>query len=57
MPVDEEAITVTGTAQQAAMVRRSAIGETYAHLVHLERRGLLSNASAEADRWRLAGAP
>ena len=38
--------------QNLGMVRRSAIGETYAHLVHLERRGLLSNASGEVDRVR-----
>jgi hypothetical protein len=47
--------------QNLGMVRRSAIGETYAHLVHLERRGLLRNAASaaagEADQWHLAGAP
>jgi glyoxylase-like metal-dependent hydrolase (beta-lactamase superfamily II) len=50
--------------QAAGMVRRSAIGETYAHLVHLQRRGLISNAAeghaAEhdapaADCWQLRG--
>lgn len=46
------------------MVRRSAIGETYAHLVYLERRGLIANGDAgsragaspgvgEVDYWRL----
>ena len=45
--------------QNLGMVRRSAIGETYAHLVHLERCGLLRNAAAaadQADRWHLTGA-
>ena len=53
------------------MVRRSAIGETYAHLVYLERRGLIANngadgahrthgandsaGAADVDHWRLAG--
>lgn len=51
--------------QAKGMVRRSAIGETYAHLVYLERRGLIANGAAEAgtgtkgtggtDHWRLPG--
>jgi hypothetical protein len=46
-------------------VRRSAIGETYAHLVYLERRGMIANDGAdsaataggrgETDHWRLLG--
>ena len=47
--------------QARGMVRRSAIGETYAHLVYLDRRGLIANDGAGAngtggaDRWRLLG--
>jgi glyoxylase-like metal-dependent hydrolase (beta-lactamase superfamily II) len=41
------------------IVRRSAIGETYAHLVHLERRGLIANEGAGGmrgtDHWRPLG--
>lgn len=33
--------------QAHGIVRRSAIGETYAHLVHLQRRGLISNAAED----------
>jgi glyoxylase-like metal-dependent hydrolase (beta-lactamase superfamily II) len=40
-------------AQTTGMVRRFAIGETYAHLVHLERKGLISNASRELDAWQV----
>ena len=46
-------------------MRRSAIGETYAHLVYLERRGMIANdgadsaaaaaGSGETDHWRLLG--
>jgi len=43
--------------QAQGIVRRSAIGETYAHLVHLERRGLIANDGAGGmrgtDHWRL----
>lgn len=39
--------------QNRGMVRRSAIGETYAHLVHLERRGLIGNTPGHADQWHL----
>lgn len=49
--------------QARGMVRRSAIGETYAHLVYLERRGLIANGAARAgtgtngtrgtDHWKL----
>jgi glyoxylase-like metal-dependent hydrolase (beta-lactamase superfamily II) len=51
--------------QAHGIVRRSAIGETYAHLVYLERRGLIANDGADAgsgtsgsgdtDHWRLLG--
>jgi glyoxylase-like metal-dependent hydrolase (beta-lactamase superfamily II) len=44
--------------QAHGIVRRSAIGETYAHLVYLERRGLIANAAGAAgdvDHWRLLG--
>lgn len=34
-------------AEARGMVRRSAIGETYAHLVHLERRGLIANDATD----------
>ena len=39
--------------QSQGLVRRSAIGETYAHLLHLERRGLLSNTENPDDHWSL----
>ncbi len=51
--------------QARGIVRRSAIGETYAHLVYLERRGMIANEGAESgavtdgrgetDHWRLLG--
>ena len=51
--------------QARGIVRRSAIGETYAHLVYLERRGMIANEGAdsgvvaegrgETDHWRLLG--
>src|ERR1700733_9683231 len=51
--------------QNRGFVRRSAIGETYAHLVYLERRGMIANDGADSgasadgkgaiDRWRLLG--
>jgi glyoxylase-like metal-dependent hydrolase (beta-lactamase superfamily II) len=41
--------------QNRGIVRRSAIGETYAHLVHLERRGLIGNAPGHVDQWHLTG--
>ncbi len=45
--------------QNRGVVRRSAIGETFAHLLHLERRGLITNTTAVgtvgADRWQLHG--
>jgi glyoxylase-like metal-dependent hydrolase (beta-lactamase superfamily II) len=47
--------------QARGIVRRSAIGETYAHLIHLQRRGLISNAAEDAgpalttDSWLLRG--
>jgi glyoxylase-like metal-dependent hydrolase (beta-lactamase superfamily II) len=37
--------------QSQGLVRRSAIGETYAHLLHLQRRGLLSNTENPDDHW------
>jgi glyoxylase-like metal-dependent hydrolase (beta-lactamase superfamily II) len=39
--------------QNRGIIRRSAIGETYAHLIHLERRGLVSNTPGPADQWHL----
>ncbi len=39
--------------QSQGLVRRSAIGETYAHLLHLERKGILSNSENPGDHWRL----
>jgi glyoxylase-like metal-dependent hydrolase (beta-lactamase superfamily II) len=41
--------------QAHGIVRRSAIGETYAHLVYLERRGLIANGTADIDHWRVLG--
>lgn len=41
--------------QSRGMVRRLAIGETYAHLVHLARRGLVSSAPGDTDHWHLPG--
>jgi glyoxylase-like metal-dependent hydrolase (beta-lactamase superfamily II) len=40
--------------QSRGIVRRSAIGETYAHLLHLQRRGLLSNTENPDDHWSIA---
>ena len=37
--------------QSQGLVRRSAIGETYAHLLHLERKGILSNTENPSDHW------
>ena len=37
--------------QSQGLVRRSAIGETYAHLLHLERKGILSNTENPDDHW------
>jgi glyoxylase-like metal-dependent hydrolase (beta-lactamase superfamily II) len=42
--------------QNHGMIRRSAVGETYAHLVYLERRGLIdggAGGAGEIDHWRL----
>jgi glyoxylase-like metal-dependent hydrolase (beta-lactamase superfamily II) len=33
------------------IMRRSAIGEAYAHLLHLEHIGLVSNKSGDVDSW------
>jgi glyoxylase-like metal-dependent hydrolase (beta-lactamase superfamily II) len=41
--------------QSQGLVRRSAIGETYAHLLHLERRGLLANTENPDDHWSVVG--
>jgi glyoxylase-like metal-dependent hydrolase (beta-lactamase superfamily II) len=41
--------------QTHGIVRRSAIGETYAHLVYLQRRGLITNIAEDIDHWRLLG--
>jgi glyoxylase-like metal-dependent hydrolase (beta-lactamase superfamily II) len=41
--------------QMHGMPRRFAIGEAYAHLVHLEHTGHIVNKGAEVDRWYLAG--
>jgi hypothetical protein len=40
--------------QSQGLVRRSAIGETYAHLVHLQRQGLLTNSENPDDHWSVA---
>jgi glyoxylase-like metal-dependent hydrolase (beta-lactamase superfamily II) len=39
--------------ESRGIVRRSAIGETYAHLVYLERRGLIANDAGDTDHWKL----
>ncbi|SHM63834.1 MBL fold metallo-hydrolase [Cryptosporangium aurantiacum] len=38
--------------QNRGFIRRSAIGETYAHLVHLQRRGLVTPGAGAEDAWR-----
>ncbi|HTF06845.1 MAG TPA: MBL fold metallo-hydrolase [Asanoa sp.] len=40
--------------QVQGMIRRSAVGETYAHLAHLARLGRVARLDGEVDRWRLA---
>jgi glyoxylase-like metal-dependent hydrolase (beta-lactamase superfamily II) len=47
--------------ESKGIVRRSAVGETYAHLLHLERRGLLTGGASgeeagpgQVDAWRPA---
>jgi glyoxylase-like metal-dependent hydrolase (beta-lactamase superfamily II) len=40
--------------QMHGMSRRFAIGEAYAHLVHLEHTGRIVNKSPEVDSWYLA---
>jgi glyoxylase-like metal-dependent hydrolase (beta-lactamase superfamily II) len=40
-------------AQNRGMIRRSAIGETYAHLVHLKRLGQITVGSGKVDAWKL----
>jgi glyoxylase-like metal-dependent hydrolase (beta-lactamase superfamily II) len=42
--------------ESRGIVRRSAIGETYAHLVHLASRGLITNTPDGVDHWRLTAA-
>lgn len=39
--------------QNVGMIRRSALGETYAHLVHLERRGLIVNGAGSSGRGKI----
>ena len=43
-------------AQMNGMPRRFAIGEAYAHLVHLEATGRIVNKGPDADSWQLADA-
>ncbi|GAA3385029.1 MBL fold metallo-hydrolase [Cryptosporangium minutisporangium] len=38
--------------QNRGFIRRAAIGETYAHLVHLTRRGLITPGNGPDDAWR-----
>ncbi|KIF66822.1 hydrolase glyoxylase [Streptomyces sp. AcH 505] len=40
-------------AETLGIIRRSAIGEAYAHLVHLEQRGLISDRGGEVDAWQV----
>ncbi|GIF66159.1 MBL fold metallo-hydrolase [Asanoa ishikariensis] len=40
--------------QVQGMIRRSAVGETYAHLEHLARRGAVRRSDGDVDQWRLA---
>jgi glyoxylase-like metal-dependent hydrolase (beta-lactamase superfamily II) len=42
--------------QMNGMPRRFAIGEAYAHLVHLEQTGRIINKGTDVDSWHLAGA-
>lgn len=39
--------------QMTGIIRRSAIGEAYAHLVHLEKLGILINTGVEVDSWAI----
>ena len=39
------------------IMRRAALGETAAHLTHLERRGRLELAGDTPLRWRVRGSP
>jgi glyoxylase-like metal-dependent hydrolase (beta-lactamase superfamily II) len=39
--------------QMQGFIRRSAIGEAYAHLVHLERTGHLVNKGTAVDSWHI----
>jgi glyoxylase-like metal-dependent hydrolase (beta-lactamase superfamily II) len=41
-------------AQMQGMPRRFAIGEAYAHLLHLEQTGRIVNKGADVDGWHLA---
>src|SRR5262249_56439238 len=38
-------------AQMQGLQRRFAIGEAYAHLIHLERTGYVTNKGTGADNW------
>ena len=40
-------------AQSQGIVRRSALGETYAHLVHLRRLGQVTAGTGPVDAWRV----
>jgi hypothetical protein len=42
--------------QMQGMPRRFAIGEAYAHLIHLEQTGSVVNKGADVDSWQLASA-
>jgi glyoxylase-like metal-dependent hydrolase (beta-lactamase superfamily II) len=41
-------------AQMQGLQRRFAIGEAYAHLVHLERTGYATNKGIDVDAWHAA---
>lgn len=42
--------------QMQGFIRRSAIGEAYAHAVHLERAGVIANRSDQIDAWHQVAA-
>jgi glyoxylase-like metal-dependent hydrolase (beta-lactamase superfamily II) len=44
-------------AEIAGIMRRAALGETAAHLAHLERRGRLERVAGSPPRWRVSGWP
>ena len=49
--------TTLEVAERLTWSRPSAIGETYAHLLHLQRRGLLANSENPYDHWTVAVKP